>query len=143
MRLFVAVDLDAAARAAIADEQRRLARGIADGTPIRWMSPGQLHVTLVFLGDIREAQLELVMATYAEPASLPHFDIVFGGIGVFPERGSPRALWVGVRQGARELIALQQVMAARARTVGVPLEQRAFTPHLTIGRWKDARPSDR
>jgi RNA 2',3'-cyclic 3'-phosphodiesterase len=143
MRLFVAVDLDAPARAAIADEQRRLGRGLAGGTPIRWLSPEHMHVTLVFLGEIRAAQLDAVMTTYAEPASLPRFDIVLGGIGAFPERGSPRALWVGIREGERELLALQQEMAARARAVGVPLEQRAFTPHLTIGRWKDARPSDR
>jgi RNA 2',3'-cyclic 3'-phosphodiesterase len=143
MRLFVAVDLDAAAHAAIVDEQHRLGRSIAGGTKLRWMNPEQMHVTLVFLGEIREAQLDAVMATYAEPASLPRFDMVLGGIGAFPERGSPRALWVGIRQGERELIALQQAMAARARAVGVPLEQRPFTPHVTIGRWKNARPSDR
>ena len=143
MRLFVAVDLDAAARAAIADEQRRLGRAIAGGTPVRWITPEQMHVTLVFLGEIREPQLDAVMAAYAEPASLPCFDMILGGIGAFPERGSPRALWVGIREGQRELLALQHVMAVRARAIGVPLEQRAFSPHLTIGRWKDARPADR
>ena len=56
MRLFVAIDLDAAARASIADEQRRLAACTAGGTPVRWVKPDQLHLTLVFLGEVQEAR---------------------------------------------------------------------------------------
>ena len=143
MRLFVAVDLDADARAAVAAEQRRLRENASDGSPLRWVKPEHLHITLVFLGEIAEPRSNAVIAAYAEPAPMPPFDLVFRGLGAFPPRGSPRALWIGVGEGASELTGLQAMMEARAQALGVPLESRPFSPHLTIARWKNSRPSDR
>lgn len=146
MRLFVAVDLDAAARAAVAGEQHRIRAAAAGGSPggfVRWVKPEHLHITLVFLGEVSEPPLNAVIAAYAEPASLAAFDLVFEGIGAFPPRGSPRALWIGVGDGVEQLLELQRAMEARARALGLQIDARPFSPHLTIGRWKESRPSDR
>ena len=100
-------------------------------------------MTLVFLGDVPESRANAVIEAYATPASMHPFDLVFAGVGAFPPRGAPRALWIGVTHGESELKTLQRLMADRARTLDIPLESRPFSPHLTIGRWKDSRPSDR
>jgi len=141
MRLFVAVDVDAPARTALAAQQQQL-RAIASGS-LRWVRPEQLHITLVFLGEVPDERANALIAAYAEPAAIPPFDLAFRGIGVFPPRGAPRALWIGVADGGGPLIRLQELMADRARGLGITLEGRAFSPHLTIGRWKDSRSSDR
>ena len=102
MRLFVAVDLDDAARASIAAQQDRLRR-TAGGSAIRWVRPEHLHMTLVFLGEVAEQRANAVIEAYAAPAIMQPFDLAFSGIGAFPPRGAPRALWIGVSRGESEL----------------------------------------
>ena len=143
MRLFVAVDLDAAARASISAEQERLRLITARASPVRWVKAEHLHMTLVFLGEVEESRVNAVIAAYAEAAPVEPFDLAFSGIGAFPLRGAPRALWIGVVEGERHLQALQQLLADRAQRLRIPLEPRPFSPHLTLGRWKESRPSDR
>jgi 2'-5' RNA ligase len=142
VRLFVAVDLDDAARASIAAEQDRLRR-TAGGSALRWVRPQHLHITLVFLGEVAEQRANAVIEAYDTPAAMQPFDLAFSGIGAFPPRGAPRALWIGVSRGESELKTLQQQMADRACQQGITLEPRPFSPHLTVGRWKDSRSSDR
>jgi 2'-5' RNA ligase len=142
MRLFVAIDLDAAARDALAAVQQEL-RSRDSGSPIRWVRPDQLHLTLVFLGEVDEARAPELAVAIGAPIDRRAFDVTFEGLGAFPPHGAPRALWVGAREGAAELQALQQVLAGRAARLGIRLESRPFSPHLTLGRWKASRPSDR
>jgi len=52
-------------------------------------------------------------------------------------------VWVGVGGGAPEVTMLQREMASRVRGLGLALEDRPFSPHLTIGRWRESRPPDR
>jgi len=142
MRLFVAVDLPEPARRAVAAEQRRIATALGRAaTPVRWVRPEQMHLTLVFLGDVDEASVPALVGAISRDVGAPPFDIVLSGTGVFPARGAPRAVWVGVGDGA--LAALQKDMAERVARMGIPLEARPFHPHLTLGRWRAARLSDR
>ena len=55
MRLFVATDLDAAAREEIAALQWRLVRRVPDQSSLKWTKPDQMHLTLVFIGEADEA----------------------------------------------------------------------------------------
>jgi 2'-5' RNA ligase len=143
MRLFVAVDIDQAARASIAGEQQRLRAVAEGGSALRWVKSDQLHMTLVFLGEIEEVRAAAVIAAYDAPAAVAPFDLVFQGVGVFPARGAPRALWIGIGEGETQLSGLQRLLAARALELGVALDSRPFRPHLTLGRWKESRSSDR
>lgn len=144
MRLFAAIDLDDSSRAAIRAEQKRIGTMLGESRErIRWVRPEQMHLTLVFLGEVSESSSGSVVDAMSQPVPKPPFDLTFQGVGVFPERGSPRALWIGVVGGAPELIALQQDVARRIAACDVALENRAFRPHLTLGRWRDGRPSDR
>ncbi len=143
MRLFAAVDLDDRSRDAIAAEQSRLRQLFTDGSPPRWTAPAHMHLTLVFLGEVAPPLAEALRDDFAAPVPQPPFELEFVNAGVFPPAGAPRALWIGVRDPAGGLQALQPALAARAAARGVPLEPRPFTPHLTIARWKRSRPSDR
>ncbi len=143
MRLFLAIDLDDAARAEMSAEQTRLARTLGRSS-LKFVKPDQLHVTLVFLGEIPEDRVTAVCgALETPPLGHPAFDAVFDRIGLFPPHGAPRVLWIGAGEGAAEMIALQHQLAARMAALGIDTDRRAFQPHLTLGRWRNARPRDR
>ena len=144
MRLFVAVDLDDAARAAIAAEQKRVAAALGDArSSVKWVRPDHMHLTLAFLGEVSDAQAPAIVDAVSRPVARPPFGITFQGLGVFPNHGGPRALWVGITDGAAELSDLQREIAGRVTDAGSALESRPFHPHLTLGRWRQSRPSDR
>lgn len=144
MRLFIAADLPAAVRDALAAEQTRIAVVLAgSGSRLKWVKPDQAHLTLVFIGNVDDARVPPVVDSVGADIDLPPFNAVFEGAGVFPPRGAPRVLWIGVGSGARELIDVQHALAARVAAIGLPIEDRAFHPHLTLARWRESRSSDR
>ena len=142
MRLFLAIDLDEAARRALGAEQARLAQ-LVRGSPLKFVRPEQLHVTLVFLGEVAPDRATAVRAAVEAPLEGAPFEAVFDTLGTFPPRGAPRVLWIGATTGAAEMIALQQHLAARVTALGIEIERRAFHPHLTLGRWRESHPRDR
>jgi RNA 2',3'-cyclic 3'-phosphodiesterase len=144
MRLFIAVDLDDDARAAIATEQKRLAAAIAGSqSVVTWVKPDRMHLTLVFLGEVEETRVPAVVESIQSDVDAPPFEIVLEQIGTFPPRGAPRAVWIGVGRGAEGLSDLHREMMRRVVALGMPVESRPFHPHFTLGRWRTARSSDR
>jgi 2'-5' RNA ligase len=139
MRLFIAVELTGDARAAIAAEQRRMAAALrqAGDEGIRLVRPEHMHLTLSFLGEVTEERVSGIVAAVEPPFALRPFRLSFGGVGIFPPRGAPRVLWLGVGQGERDAVELQRQVASRMESVGIPPESRPFHPHLTLGRWRD------
>ena len=76
--------------------------------------------------------------TLAEPIAESSFSLSFQGLGFFPERGSPRVLWLGIRDG---MDALRRIHAALAARVGTLADAgRPFTPHLTLARFRERSP---
>ncbi len=143
MRLFAAVDLSRETRDAMAAEQKRIKASLGPAAAhLKWVRPDKAHLTLVFLGDVHADDVPLLVTAMSQDIHQPAFDITFGGRGVFPARGAPRVLWVGIGAGADQLRSLQREVAARVATHGVALEARDFHPHLTLGRWTASRPSD-
>ncbi len=140
--MFVAIDLDDRVKAAAFS-----LRAVADGagrSSLKFVNPQQLHLTLAFLGEVEAPQCDRVIAAMEQPfEGLAPFRMAFGGLGMFPPHGAPRVLWLGVSEGAAEVMAVQRDVARRLAAVDVRLEDRAFHPHLTIGRWKQSKPSDR
>jgi 2'-5' RNA ligase len=145
VRLFVAIELDDEARTAIAAVQRRL-KSLLEGkerSTLKWVSPGQMHLTLAFLGEVPEDRAVLIIGQFGVPFRLRPFEVIFQGLGVFPPTGAPRVLWLGVFDGARESAALQEQVAERLETLGFPREARPFHPHLTLARWRSSTPGAR
>lgn len=143
MRLFIATDLDDTSRADIAQLQNRLAKRCSVRAAPKWTKPAQMHLTLAFIGEASDDVATRIVAAMDRPVVAAPFEAVFDRVGMFPPRGAPRVLWLGVGDGAAAMVALQKEIAARLETLGVDLERRPFQPHLTLGRWRDARPSDR
>ena len=137
IRSFVAVLLSDAVREAVAAMVERLRPLCA---AVAWVPAQNLHVTLQFLGGQSEERLAEAEAALAEAAarSAP-VDVTFHGIGAFPGLERPRILWTGLAQGALEIGALQARVAHALATRGFPTEERAWHPHLTIGRVHDER----
>ncbi len=144
MRLFVAIDLNEDARRAIAAEQKRLADMLGPTSSLKWVRPDQMHLTLAFLGEVEEARAAAIVGAMGKDIDeVQPFAIAIAGLGVFPPHGAPRVLWIGLSTGAREAVELQRFVVDRLSRVGVTLEERAFHPHLTLARWRQARPVDR
>lgn len=141
IRLFLAIDLPAEARARVVaarDQLRRTLReaGMDDG--FRWVAPENLHLTLRFLGDVPDDAATLVKAAMQKPLDRSAVRITLGALGVFPPRGRPRVLHVQVDEGAPELSALRDALDTRlAPLCRWERETRPFAPHLTLGRGRD------
>ena len=136
-RSFVAILLGEAQRAAVAaaiDRWRPL------GGAVAWVPAANLHLTLQFLGNQPEERLAAAEdALTAAVAPGAPFETALHGVGAFPGLERPRILWVGFAQGALELRSLQARVADALAREGFPREERAWHPHLTIGRVHDER----
>jgi 2'-5' RNA ligase len=146
MRLFVAIELDDAARAAVAAEQKRIASAIDREKTLTWVATDRMHLTLVFLGEVADALVPTIVDAVNRDIGDAPFDAVFAGVGMFPPdraRKPPRMLWLGLADGADNTIALQRTISSRFDGLGVTIEDRAFHPHLTLARWRRSVWSDR
>lgn len=134
MRLFLAVRLASELQKAIG---AFIAQNAVKTKGVKWIDVGQAHFTLFFLGE-QPAELvaeidPLLQKTATEQRS---FQLSLGPGGVFPSWKAPRVLWLGVEKGREELKALAAGVTAACMERGVPRPERAFTPHLTLGRVK-------
>jgi 2'-5' RNA ligase len=133
-RAFVALELDDALHerlAALAAELRPSFPGL------RFVRAQGIHLTLRFLGQSSPAQLERLGAMLAEAAAAyPATTAPVAGLGVFPARGSPRVLWLGI-DVADPVLDLQAACERAAVRAGFEPEHRRFRAHLTLGRWRD------
>lgn len=135
IRVFVAVGLPEAARLGLSSLARKLG---AAARGVRWTRPENLHFTLAFLGEQEPGRVDAVREASQEAAlACKPFALRFGGLGAFPEKGRPRVIWIGLSQGADELTRLQSGLARALAQRGFALEERAFVPHLTLGRVAD------
>lgn len=145
MRLFLGIELPdtlrtTAARTAAAIRER-LAHD-APGSSLRWVPPENLHITVWFLGEVRDDRYDLLAALLAPALNQSPFTLRLGSAGTYPESGPPRTLWLGVREGAESLRGVYRELEGRLVPRGFQAERRPYSPHLTIGRVKDARRSD-
>jgi 2'-5' RNA ligase len=142
-RLFIAVDLPGEVRDGLGRVQLVLKRQSPPET-VRWVNPNGIHLTLKFLGDAPAPQCRLLQEKLAEAVrSLPDFSLVASGLGCFPNIHKPRVVWIGIRQSATALAALRDAVENAIAPLGYPTEDRAFSPHLTLGRVRpEARRSD-
>jgi len=135
VRLFVALQISDEIRAAIA----ALGHGLKPlDVSWKWTRAENLHVTLKFLGEIPSDKLESIrQALRGVPGEWP-IEVKFSWLGFFPNERRPRVLWVGMK-APQSLPELAAAIEAALAKVGVPREEREFTPHLTLARSKAER----
>jgi RNA 2',3'-cyclic 3'-phosphodiesterase len=129
MRLFIALDIDDAIRERIV----RFMEGVQAFAPdARWVNPESLHVTLKFVGEQPDAVAEKIK-TALPTVDAPATPIHFRGYGFFPTPKSARVFWIGM-QARPELAALAAAIDEKTAALGIPREDRVFSPHLTLAR---------
>ena len=139
IRAFIAVEITPATIERIAALIDQLTPSLAG---VRWVGPGNFHLTLKFLGNIDENQIEPIGAALAEALRpFPRLTINVKGLGVFPNPKRPRVLWVGL-VGSR-LALLQSKVESALTPLGFAPDEKIFTPHLTIGRWRQGARAER
>lgn len=130
MRLFIALDLPATVRAELAGAQARLRAG---RYPVRWADPAGMHLTLQYLGEADAGVVASLLAALAAIERAP-FQLDLGRLGAFPNLRQPRVVWAGVGGDTAALAGLQRAVVAATAPLGFGAEERAYTPHLTLGR---------
>jgi 2'-5' RNA ligase len=142
IRTFIAIDIGETIRSRAADLQDELAQA---GTEVKWVEAENLHVTLLFLGEVDDREVPGVCRAVSETAAEHSaFSMTIERVGSFPNPRRPRILWVGVGEGATELCALHDALEPPLLALGCyRREERKYAPHITIGRVKSDRPTDK
>jgi len=140
IRSFLAVELPEAIRKRIEEIQADLRSSNSD---VRWVRPDKIHLTLKFFGNIEESRVDSITRSI-EPfvAGTPHFSLEVRGMGAFPNIRNPRVIWLGLIDEKQVLMPLQKQLESTLATIGFPVEDRPFRPHLTLGRVNSSRGKD-
>jgi RNA 2',3'-cyclic 3'-phosphodiesterase len=134
MRLFIAIELPKEIKVALAACQQELRQ---TGAHASWPQPDNLHLTLRFLGEVDAGRLPVLKQVCVDTArQATRFTLTTHGLGFFPNTKRPRVVWVGLLADTQQLPTLRQQLEARLTEVGLPVDDKAFHPHLTLGHIK-------
>jgi 2'-5' RNA ligase len=141
IRTFIAVDLGKELRSRCIDMQETLARS---GANVKWVEPENLHITLLFLGEVEDRDVPAVCRTVALVAGRHEsFTLGVESVGCFPNPRRPRVVWAGIGEGKEELVALHDALEPPLQELGCyRREERQFTPHATLGRVQGDQATD-
>jgi RNA 2',3'-cyclic 3'-phosphodiesterase len=136
LRLFIAADLPPDLLENLNESLAPL-RARPEFASARWTEPANQHVTLKFLGWVDSEVVDGVVTTLESVASSHEpSTMTIAGLGVFPSERRARVLWVGLEDPAGLLAALAADLEAALAPLGFEAEKGAFTPHLTLARFK-------
>ena len=126
-RLFFGLEIPAPIKA-------RLLKARAEVSSAKWQSVEQMHVTLLFLGDVEEERLSAVCEAVRNIPQAP-FELSVAGIGCFGQPRAPQNLWAGV-QPAAPVASLHSAIKGQMESLGLKTECRVFRPHITLSRFR-------
>jgi len=133
IRAFIAIEMSTEIRRRLDQVSDELKQRLKD-IPVRWVPVENIHLTLKFLGDVSVANLEVLKKILQSEIAGHHpFEMSVGELGAFPSNRRPRVIWVKVEAPA-ELEAVQRGIETESTRLGYAREERAFSPHLTLGR---------
>jgi RNA 2',3'-cyclic 3'-phosphodiesterase len=136
LRAFIAVEIPLEIRESVCKAIAPMQKGL--GSVVRWVPMENMHLTLKFLGDVSQANVEMLSQMLRAEADLfDCFDLRLNGLGSFPNLKRPRVIYIGIH-APTTLEALQRGMESASSRLGYESEERGFSPHLTIGRVKHA-----
>lgn len=139
MRLFVAVELPDdwrhLARDVRADLESRLSSGARSA--LRWVDLDLLHLTLRFLGEFPDAQVETLQLALSREIGDVAVELESDGLGGFGGRHRMQVVWLGVRGEIEGLRALAQRVERACVATGARPESRPSAPHVTLARVRE------
>ncbi|MCQ2078904.1 MAG: RNA 2',3'-cyclic phosphodiesterase [archaeon] len=128
IRVFISIPIPNTAGLVPMMEDLKTVRGVRT-SPVK-----QLHITLRFLGDIEEEQLDRVEEIVNESLIGVHASrILLKGLGAFPNQRAPRVLWAGVETDI-PLAEISERISRKLRAAGIPFDEKPFKPHITVAR---------
>jgi RNA 2',3'-cyclic 3'-phosphodiesterase len=134
LRTFIAIELDKSLQLALQRIQNKLRQQMPPDS-VRWVGLEGIHLTLKFLGDTPDGRLaEIEAALKTALTGFSPFEFSVEGRGCFPNFRRPRVIWVAVRDKGQVLSRLNASIERQVAPLGWPTEDRAFSPHLTLGR---------
>jgi 2'-5' RNA ligase len=137
IRTFICIDLPESIKGRIEELQRTLSQ---IGAPVSWVKPANIHLTVKFLGDVRQAEIPLVAAACKRTiGSCSPFQVTVGSTGCFPSPRNPSVLWIGISQMPDALMRLRDAIEEELAREGFAREAKKFKPHLTIARLRNPR----
>jgi len=109
---------------------------------VRWIALHNIHLTVVFLGDVPGEQISPLGKTAGKVcAKHQKFSIRCGELGYFGHRRHPRVLWLGLCGDTHRMGRFRDDLQNSLKSFGIITEKRPYKPHLTLGRFKkEARP---
>ena len=131
-RLFVAIDIPE-------EIKETLGRLVRELPVAHWVPADQIHLTLRFIGEVGEQACAAIKGALLG-LSFHSFPLSLQGTGHFPPGRRPRVLWVGM-QSSEALLALRQELELALTDVGIPPDERPFSPHLTLARLRETAPA--
>jgi len=134
LRLFLAIDIPPHARETVVSIQNRFKTLDLNAS---WVRPGNIHLTLKFLGDTpseRVVDIRKIVSEVVKPS--PVFKVALDGAGVFPNYKNPRVLWINLKDPYNRLKILKEKIDAKMGQFGVLSGKKKFNPHLTLARMK-------
>lgn len=129
-RLFIAIEIPDKIKQKIAELQAELKEKVQ----AKWVRPENIHLTLIFLGDVLEEKIEEIKKCLAV-IEFPQFLFISKGIGGFPQESQAYNIWFGL-EDSDKLEKLQGLIVQKLEKQGFLIKERKFTPHLTIARLK-------
>ena len=133
----MALPLNATVQDRLAAAQDRLTEAEAR---VRWVAPGNLHLTIKFFGEIEDRLLGDVCDVAANAATeIPPFAFEVAGLQAVPPHGALRMIWVDVHEPTGALQRLHGLLETACEELGFRAEQRGYRPHLTLGRVKGGK----
>jgi len=138
VRAFIAIKLDSAILEKVAFVCEQIQKKVTSRS-IRWVKTNQIHLTLRFLGDVPNTQIPFLLEKL-KPISkeIAAFKLGLGALGSFPEYRNPRIIWIGLKGDLSSLSQVYQRVAELSAGFGAHAEDKAFKPHLTLARIKEA-----
>ncbi len=141
MRCFIAISLPEELKAKISGIQEKLK---AAGADVSWTRPEGMHLTLKFFGEIEDKRIpKIEKALDAVVDGIPTFTLSVSGMGTFPDMRRPRVIWIGLKEDGGNLLRLQKGVEEELKKTGFPSEDRRFTPHITLGRIRSNKNTDK
>ena len=137
MRLFTAIDIPED----VMEGLRSLLKRLMPLAKLSWSRVENLHITTKFIGEWPQERLDDMKRALAATAAPGPIEIAVRGLGWFPNERRPRVFWAGI-EGGEPLRSLARATEQAVAQLGVPVEERPYSPHLTLARIKEAVPLD-
>jgi len=137
-RCFISIDIEIPSK--IIEIEREIEK---TGGNVKLVEPKNMHLTLKFLGNTNEEMIDELENMIKESIKdVEPFKIQIKGTGVFPNEKYIKIIWLGIQNGEK-ITQIAEKIDEKVSKLGFKKEKRSFSPHLTIGRVRNAKNKDK